>query len=109
MINRIFTYWLKDKDLHRIGLKYTANKLLKEKDIDVFENLFDFKKSVKNLADIDDRIIMTVENYEPKTKTEMEDKKRVVSILNKIRYSKLDFYLDLDTIADLHKNINMIK
>ena len=46
---------------------------------------------------------MIVENYEPKAKVENEDKKSVVGILNKIRYSMSDFYLDLNTIVDLHK------
>ena len=42
---------LEDKDLHLtninnlISLKNIASRYLKEKDSDVFENLFDFKKS----------------------------------------------------------------
>lgn len=49
---------LEDKDLHLtninnlISSKNIVSRYLKEKDSDVFENLFDFKKSVKILANI---------------------------------------------------------
>ena len=52
---------------------------------------------------IDDKITTTVEDYEPKTKVEIEDKKRVASILNEIRNALLDYYLDPNTIIELHK------
>ena len=41
-------------------------------------------------------------SYEPKTKGEIEDKKKIVNILTKIRYS-LFGYLDINTIVELNK------
>ena len=76
----IFTYGFKDLPLtnidNRISWKDIVNRYLKEKDADVFENLFDIKKSIKNLTIIDDKINMFIENYEPKTKVENEDTKK---------------------------------
>ena len=48
------------------------------KSIDVFENMFDFKKSIKKLADIDDEIEMVVESYKPKTKIDYDNKKDLI-------------------------------
>ena len=60
------------------------------------------------MVEIDDKLDMIVENYKPKTKIEYDHKKRVVSILNKIRYSMLDFYYDPNSIAAVHKNSNIV-
>ena len=46
---------------------------------------------------------MIIENHELKTKCQLEDKKRVISILYKIRYVLFDNYLDPNTIVELHK------
>ena len=55
-----------------------------------------------------DKTTTLVKNYELETKIETEDKKRVVSILSKIRYNLLDFYIDSNTISELQKDINVI-
>ena len=36
----------------------------------MFENMFDFKKFIKNMVDIDNRINRIIKNYKPKIKTE---------------------------------------
>ena len=46
---------------------------------------------------------MVIDDYNPKTNTRYENKKRVVSILNEIRKSILDFYVHYDTIFKLTK------
>ena len=76
------------------------NKHLGETSIDTDIRLFNFKKSTKNLAYIDEKINATINDYKPKTETEY-DKKRVVSILNEIRKSMLDFYVSHETIFNL--------
>ena len=86
--------------------KSIMRRYLKENHIDVFENLFDFYKSIKILADIDEKINMIRESYDPKAKV---GEKIVVTIFNKIRYSMIEFYLDHNTIIDLRNNINVIK
>ena len=53
--------------------------------------------------------LLIVEDYEPKTKVEIENKKKVISVLNEIRKAFLDYYLDPNTVVELHKNISMIK
>ena len=55
-----------------------------------------------------DKTTTLVKNYELETKIETEDKKRVASILSKIRYNLLDFYIDSNTISELQKDINVI-
>ena len=67
----------------------------------MFEDNFDFQKSIKSLATIDEKINAIVYNYESKRKVQIEDKKIAVSILNKIRYKLLDYYLDPHTINEL--------
>ena len=47
---------------------------------------------------------MIIENYEPKTKTKIENKKRDVSIWNKIKQHLFDYYLHPNAIVKLHKN-----
>ena len=58
------------------------------------------------LADIDEKINMIRESYDPKAKV---GEKIVVTIFNKIRYSMIEFYLDHNTIIDLRNNIIVIK
>ena len=87
----------------RIGFKKDVNKYLKERDIDVSEDQFDFKKLIKNLADIEDKINMIIENYKLKSNVKIEDNKRDFSIFNIIRYSLLDYCLDPITNVELHK------
>ena len=53
---------------------------------------FNCEKSIKNLANTDDKINMIIDYHKPKTKTEYDNKKRVRSILNEIRKSMLDPY-----------------
>ena len=60
VIANIFNYGLKDGDLHlrnvdnwQLGLTSIVNSYL-EKNIDVDDKLVNFKKSIKNLANIDD-------------------------------------------------------
>ena len=65
--------------------------------------LFNFEKSIKNLSDIDNKIHRITDNYKPKTETKYEDKKRIVNILNSVKNSILDFYLNLETISKLTK------
>ena len=55
-----------------------------------------------------DKTTTLVKNYKLETKIETEDKKRVASILSKIRYNLLDYYIDSNTISELQKNINVI-
>ena len=69
----------------------------------MFENKFSFIKSIKNLTDIEDKINTIIETYEPKIKPKIEDKKRIISILNAIKYDLLDYYLNPYTIVEMHK------
>ena len=71
------------------------------------EDQFDFKKSFTNLADIDNKVNTIVENYEHKTSVEIENKKRVVSILNKNKYALLNYKLIpiLYIIVEMYKNL----
>ena len=107
MINNVCKYRLEEKDLHLTGkdyriisLKYIVNRYLKERNIDVIEEEFDFNISIKNVVAIVDKINTIVEKYEPK-KVEIKDKKAVVSTL---KYWLIDHYLDPKTIFKLHKN-----
>ena len=45
----------------------------------MLENMFDFKKFIKNLVDIDNKINKIVKNHKPKIKTE-------IVVVKKIRY-----------------------
>ena len=67
----------------------------------MFEKDFHFNKSIKKLTATDDKINTIVESYEPKIKVEIEVKKRVVNILNKIGYAVLDYYLESNAIVGL--------
>ena len=53
------------------------------------------------MATPNDKTTTLVKNYELETKIETEDKNRVVSILNKIRYNLLDYYIDSNTVTEL--------
>ena len=64
---------------------------------------FDYNNAIKNLIAIDDKIDKIVEEYDPKKRVETEDKKRVIIIFNIIRNNLLDYYLDSNTIVELHK------
>ena len=106
----IFTYGLNCKDLHltnfdnRIGLKNIGNTYLNKKDINAYENQFVFNKSIENLIDIENKII--IENYEPQTKARVEDKNRV---LNETKYNLSDHYLDLDFLLSCINILSPIK
>lgn len=54
------------------------------------------------MTTIDNKINKIVD-YAPKTKIDIEDKKRVVSILNKVRNAFHNYYLDPDSTVELHK------
>ena len=77
LIYNIFKYELKEKDLHLMGidnrimgLKNIVNRYLRHwcNWFDWYEAELDFNKSIKNLADIDDKINLIVEEYEYKKK-----------------------------------------
>ena len=84
-------------------MKQIVNKYLKEIDPNVIEEKFDFNKSIKNRATIEDKLNTIAQDYEPKTHVQIEDKKRVVTILNRIKNNLLDYYLDLSTVVKLHQ------
>ena len=46
------------------------------------DRLFNFEKSIKNVANIDDKVNILIDDHKPKTATEYDNKKIVVSILN---------------------------
>ena len=55
---------------------------------------------------------MIIENYEPKTYLKFEGikkKKKIVISLNRIKYALLEYYLNPNIVAELHKNMNTIK
>ena len=113
LINNIFNYGLNEKDLHLTGiddriteLKNNVNRYLKKTDIDMIEEELDFNKFIKNSATIGDKINRIAEDYEPKTKVEIEEKKRVGNILNKIRNALIDYYLDLNTVFNCMNKIS---
>ena len=67
------------------------------------DRLFSFKKSIKNLSDVDNRTHAIVDNYKPKTETKYEDKEGVVRVLNIVKNSILDFHLHKENISMLTK------
>ena len=75
-------------DNQKFRLMNTVNRYLEEKNIDVDNRLFNFEKSIKNLASINNKIIQT---------------QKVVCILNKIRNSIFDFYTHWQTFCKLTK------
>ena len=64
----------------------------------MFDKSFNSEKSIINLVNIDRKINMVVENYEPKTKVEYDNETRVISVLNKVRGSIIDFYSHPNTV-----------
>ena len=62
----------------------------------MYDISFILKNYIKDLAGIDDRINILVAKYKPDNVTELEDSKRVTSILNIIRNNLLDFYTRQD-------------
>ena len=84
-----------------IDIKSIVNRYLNEKDIDVHH--FILKKSIKNLAEIDYRVNILAVKYKPDNVIELEDKKRVASILSIIRNNLVDFYTCEDIFFNLAK------
>ena len=83
---------------------------IQEKNSAVFENKFNFNKSIKNLTDSGSKVNMIENSYAPKTDVEIEDKKkRVVSILNKIKQDWFDIILLQILLLNCMKNLNVIK
>ena len=109
MIDRIHKHGFIGLDLHltnfdnrQIGLAYIIKNYLKEINIGVDNNFCNFEKSIKNLANIHNKMtIIEVNYYKPKTKTEYDDKKRVVSILKEIRKPMFDLYTHHESIIKL--------
>ena len=64
---------LKEFDSRKFALTNIINNYLENPDIDVDDRLFNFKKSIKNLSDINKGIQMIIDNYKSKTETEYED------------------------------------
>ena len=56
------------------------------------------------MSDVDNRMYRIIDDYNSQT-SEYEGKKRVLSILNAVEESILDFYLNCETISKLIKNI----
>ena len=78
----------------------------------MLENKFSFNKRIKTFADIYIKVNMIIENYEPKTYLKFEGKKKkkkIVITLNRIKYALLEYYLNPNIVAELHKNMNTIK
>ena len=83
-----------DADLHlanfdnwQLGLINIVNTYL-EKNIDVDNRLFNFKKYINNSANIKikQKINIILNDHKAKTETWYNDQKRVVSILNEIKF-----------------------
>ena len=62
------------------------------------DRLFNFEISIKNLVNIKHKINIIIDENKPKTETEHDHKKRVVSILNEIKNCVLDFYFHRETV-----------
>ena len=82
-IDRLFKYGLLDEDLHLsnfdnqdLGLANIIQSYLKERNIDVDKKNFNVEISIKNLANMDDKVNMIMDYYKPKTKSVYYDKKR---------------------------------
>ena len=110
MIGEIYKYGLTNGDLHlsnfddrQLGFTNIVQKYLGEKNIDTDYRLLDFEKSIKGLANIDDKINMIIGYYKPKTESRYDDEKRVVSILNEIAKFMFDFYTYHKTMFKLNE------
>lgn len=88
---------------NQITLKHVVNRYLKKQDTDVFENKFSFNKSIKNLDNIDYKLNMIAENYEPKTndKTELNTKPE-------LNMNCLIIILISILLLNYRKNVNVI-
>ena len=71
--------------------------------------MFNFRKSIKNLANTDNEIIMIIYDYKPKTETEYDNKKREVSILDETRKFLVDFNIHHGTIFKLNGTYQLQK
>ena len=66
-------------DNQKVGLSKIVHKYIGEKNIDVQDGLLNFEKAMKNLANLDNKINMIIDNYKPKTKTEYGNKKELLA------------------------------
>ena len=71
--------------------------------------LLNFRKSIKNLANTDNKIIIIVSDYKPKPETEYDSKKREVSILDETRKFLVDFNIHHGTIFKLNETYQLQK
>ena len=60
-------------------LKKIVNKYLGHKNNDVDNRLFNFKRSIKNLVNIDEKINATIDDYKPNTETKYDNKKELLA------------------------------
>ena len=88
---------------NRIGLKNIVNKYLKGKYIDVCENIFSFEKFIKSFVNIDRKINIIIENYQPKTKIKNGNNKKIV--ISKLKTLCLIFILILILLLKCKRDI----
>ena len=55
-------------DNQKVGLSKIVHKYIGEKNIDVHGGLLNFDKTMKNLANLDNKIYMIIDNYKTKLK-----------------------------------------
>ena len=96
---KIWNYKLTNFENQKLDLTNIIKNYLKE-------NFLNFEKFIKKLANIHDKINMMIDYYKPKTKIKYEDKKRVVSIFNKIKSYMLDLYTYHETIFKVTEKSN---
>ena len=70
---------LKKFDNQKVGWSKIDHKHIGEKNIDAHDGLFNFEKAMKNLANLDNKINMIINNYKPKTKTEYRNKEELLA------------------------------
>lgn len=73
---------------------------MKEKNLYLDNKLFSLNKFITKFANIDDRVNMIINS---ETEIEHGSKKKVAGILSTITNLLLDFHLNCNTIAELHK------
>ena len=88
---------------NQITLKYVVNRYLKKQDTDVFENKVSFNKSIKNLDNIDYKLNMIAENYEPKTTDKTESNTKPELNMNCLIIILISILL-----LNYRKNVNVI-
>lgn len=76
---------------------------MKEKNLYLDDKLFSLNKFITKFANIDDRVNIIIKNYNSETEIEHGSKKKVAGILSTIKNLLLDFHLNRNTIAELHK------